>query len=249
MKNWPFVLIVIGSCVFWTGKIALGLLPGEDFFAQMEEQFGEELEGIESEAGTLTGDQLGAGFWPPAVGEAYPDLQLIDHTGKPRRLSSFKGKTILIEPIGMSCQACQSFSGGRQKGPFDGVSPQPNLDSIENYLPRFSGGITLDDPRLVYVQLLLFNMEMEAPTPEDVQRWAKHYGFYPRKNIYVMAGTPEMITEASYQMVPGFQLVDRNFVLRADSTGHRPKNDLYQSLLPMVPTLFAEQAAVGSAQF
>ncbi len=248
MKNWPFVLILIGSCVFWAGKIAMGILPGGDFLAQMEEQFGEEMEGVEPETGSLNGDQLGAEFWPPVVGKAYPDLQLIDHTGKPRRLSSLKGKVILIEPIGMSCQACQSFSGGKQKGAFDGVSPQPNLDSIEKYLPQFSRGVTLDDPRLVYVQLLLFNMEMEAPSPEDVQRWAKHYGFYQRKNIYVMAGTAEMMTDVSYQMVPGFQLLDRNFILRADSTGHPAKNDLYQSLIPMVPTLLAEQTA-SSAQF
>ena len=33
-------------------------------------------------------------------------------------------------------------------------------------------------------------------------------------------------------MVPGFQLVDRRFVLRWDATGHSPRHNLYTELLP-----------------
>ncbi len=40
--------------------------------------------------------------WPPELGKPYPDLELVDQTGKKVRLSSFKGKVLLIEPIGMS---------------------------------------------------------------------------------------------------------------------------------------------------
>lgn len=40
--------------------------------------------------------------WPPQPGHAYPDLELVDQTGRPVRLSSFKGRVILVEPVGMT---------------------------------------------------------------------------------------------------------------------------------------------------
>ena len=48
------------------------------------------------------------------------------------------------------------------------------------------------------------------------------------------------IGDATYRMIPGFQLVDRDFVLRSDSTGHRPTHNLYTELLPMVGELLTE---------
>ena len=40
--------------------------------------------------------------WPPVAGEGYPDLELQDFRGESVRLSSFRGKVILVEPIGMT---------------------------------------------------------------------------------------------------------------------------------------------------
>ena len=40
--------------------------------------------------------------WPPSVGETYPDVELRDHKGEIVKLSSFRGKVLLIEPIGMT---------------------------------------------------------------------------------------------------------------------------------------------------
>jgi hypothetical protein len=40
--------------------------------------------------------------WPPKCGERYPDLELLDHRGAPVRLSTYAGKLLLIEPIGMT---------------------------------------------------------------------------------------------------------------------------------------------------
>ncbi len=44
--------------------------------------------------------------------------------------------------------------------------------------------------------------------------------------------TPRYVNQVSYKMIPGFQLIDPEFVLRADSTGHHPKHDLFTELLP-----------------
>ena len=40
--------------------------------------------------------------WPPVVGERYPDLELRDWQGERVQLSSYEGKVLLIEPIGMT---------------------------------------------------------------------------------------------------------------------------------------------------
>ena len=40
--------------------------------------------------------------WPPVVDETYPDLELTDFRGDVFKLSSLRGKVLLIEPIGMT---------------------------------------------------------------------------------------------------------------------------------------------------
>jgi hypothetical protein len=179
--------------------------------------------------------------WPPRVGEPYPDLLLVDQTGQLVRLSSFKGSVLLIEPVGMNCPACQSFAGAHRLGSYEGIQPQGGLPSIEELVPQYARGVSLSDDRIVYVQLLLYSMTMEAPTPEDARKWAQHFRADRAKNHIVLAGTKEFIGQASYDMIPGFQLVDRNFVLRVDATGHRPQHNLFTQLLPAIPRLLEEQ--------
>ncbi len=174
--------------------------------------------------------------WPPQLGEAYPDLKLYDQEGRLTRLSDFRGKIILIEPIGMPCKACQAFCGGHRRGGFHGIVPQPGLPSIDE-AARSYGGFDLSDPRIVQVHLLLFDFDMQAPTVDDARAWAAHFGMDRRRNQIVLAGSPAMASQASYQMIPGLQLVDQDFALRYDSTGHTARHDLYRELLPAVRTL------------
>ncbi len=185
--------------------------------------------------------------WPPRVGEPYPDLELVDQTGQLVRLSSFKGSVLLIEPVGMNCPACQSFAGAHRLGSYEGIQPQGGLPSIEELVPQYARGLSLSDERIVYVQLLLYSMTMEAPTPEDARKWAQHFRADRAKNHIVLAGTKEFIGQASYDLIPGFQLVDRNFILRVDATGHRPQHSLFSQLLPALPGLLEERPAKVSA--
>jgi hypothetical protein len=186
-------------------------------------------------------------MWPPRVGEPYPDLELVDQTGQLVRLSSFKGSVLLIEPVGMNCPACQSFAGAHRLGPYEGIQPQGGLPSIEELVPQYARGVSLSDDRIVYVQLLLYSMTMDAPTPEDARKWAKHFRADRAKNHIVLAGTKEFIGQASYDMIPGFQLVDRDFILQVDATGHRPRHNLFTQLLPAIPRLLEERPAKVSA--
>ncbi|WP_145057078.1 thioredoxin domain-containing protein [Adhaeretor mobilis] len=180
--------------------------------------------------------------WPPKLNETYPDFQLIDQEGTPTRLSEFKGKIILLEPIGMPCKACQAFSGGHERGGFRDIPPQPGLPSIEEAARKY-GGFDLSDDRIVKIRLLLYSLAMRAPTAEDARAWAEHFGLERAKNEIVLAGLPSMIGDASYRMIPGLQLIDQEMVLRADGTGRsHQQHDLYRELLPGVRKMLEGEA-------
>lgn len=181
-------------------------------------------------------------IWPPRLDEPYPDLNLLDASGNRVSLSSFKGNVILLEPIGMTCPACNAFSGANRGeiGHFEGIVPQRGLKSIEELMPEYSWGTETSDDRLVFVQLLLYDLKMKAPLVEDARNWAEHFKLNECDNCVVLVGKDYLIGDASYNMIPGFQLVDKDFFLRYDSTGHRPTHDLWTELLPALPGLLRE---------
>lgn len=183
--------------------------------------------------------RLGAS-WPPQLGKAYPDIEFTNYDGQKFRLSDFKGKIVLVEPVGMNCQACNAFAGAHFRGNFQGVRPQPGLKSIEEYMRERLNGLTLENSDLVLVQLLLYDVYMEAPDAEDARIWAEHFGFEDNPNVYVLFSEKDLRGSSSFRMIPGFQLVDRRSVLRSDSTGHRPRHNLFTELLPMIPHVLNE---------
>jgi hypothetical protein len=174
--------------------------------------------------------------WPPVVGQPYPDLELVDQTGKLTRLSEFRGKVILVELIGTPCAACQSYCGGKQLGTFRDAKLQQNLDSISIYARRY-GNFELKRKDVVLVHVLLFNERMQAATPEDAAAWAKHFRMDRAKNQIVLAGHPAMATKQSFNMIPGFHLIDREFEFDRDASGLSPRHNLYTDLLPRMGTL------------
>ena len=170
--------------------------------------------------------------WPPILNSPYPDVEMQTISGKKVKLSSFAGKVILVEPIGMSCPACQAFVGGDKKGGLNGVVPQGGLPSMDSLLAQ--QGISAQDPRLVRVHMLLYGPTMAAPSLKEAQAWAEHFDFGKRPNEVVVFADSSFQNAGSYNMIPGFQLIDRNFILRSDSSGHNPKNNLYKDLLPLL---------------
>ena len=80
--------------------------------------------------------------WPPRLGQKFPDLQRIDHTGRESQLSELTGQVILVEPMGMNCPACNAFSGAHEKGGYKGLRPQQGLQSIENICRHTPGEST-----------------------------------------------------------------------------------------------------------
>ncbi len=175
--------------------------------------------------------------WPPVVGQAYPDMTLIDQDGERFKLSYLKGKVIIIEPTGMNCPACQAFSGGHQYGAYENNPVEQYSKSFRKIFPQYSGGVRLPSKDIVLVQLLLYNMNMGQPTVEDARKWASHFNLHKGHNHFVAVSPLDLRSKASFDMIPGFQLIDQNFILRADSTGHHPKHDLYRQLIPLAGKL------------
>jgi hypothetical protein len=192
---------------------------------------------VPAAAAPATGPDIGS--WPPRPGQPYPELALRDTSGNLFRLSSLKGKVILVEPVGMTCVACQALSGGHKSGGYLGIAPQPGIDSLEEDLSKYGNGLKYDTPGIAYVQIVIYNMNMEPPTVEEVKAWADHFGLTNRPNVYVLVGTKEMISQASFDMIPGVHLIDRDFVLRSEHFGHGGGSDLYRELLPMAGSYFS----------
>lgn len=181
-----------------------------------------------------------AHIWPPRVGERYPNLQLLDSRGDRIALESLAGKIILVEPIGMDCPACNAFAGANRPGSsgFRGVKPQSGVPSIHEMLDQYADGISLSDDRIALVHLLLYRPGREGPPDlRMAQLWAEHFGIEVSENMLVLVGEPYLIGPASFNMIPGFQLIDADFVLQFDSSGHHPKHDLWRELLPAIPGL------------
>ena len=175
--------------------------------------------------------------WPPRLGQGYPDLQLIDHTGREFRLSELRGNVILVEPIGMECAACNALSGGHWSGGYNGKQPQANLDSLESYLPQYANGIDISNPDLRVVQLILYDFSNEQPTPRNAKLWAEHFGLDKYENVLVAVAKQDLRSSASFNMIPGLQLIDRDFVLQKDAAGRNPRHNMFTDLMPAIADL------------
>ena len=177
--------------------------------------------------------------WPPEVGRPYPDLTLLDGAVRTVRLSSYKGKVLLIEPIGMNCPACIRMAGAGKRGvgDFSGIAPESGSYDTDDYLSWF--GVDPDDERFVYVHLLLYGLTMRGPTAEDARKWSEHFNIARHRNWVVLAGGEGMVNPASSNLIPGYQLVDKDFVLRYDAAGHKPR-DSVDALFPAIADLLGQ---------
>lgn len=181
--------------------------------------------------------------WPPVENRLYPDMQLYNQDGKLTRLSDLSGNVIIVQPVAMSCPMSQAFSGANQEGKsaFKLCFPTIGVKEFGERMYEYTG-IHAKTPELVFVQLLLYNMSNEAPTVDDAKAWARHFDLRTSQNRYVLVATPEMVSKKSNILIPGFQLIDRSFILRSDSTGLLPKRSLYNHFFPELQRLLARDS-------
>lgn len=173
--------------------------------------------------------------WPPTKGSRYPDLPLRDLEGRPVQLASLAGKVLLLEPIGLVCPGCVALCGGAEAGAFRGTRPQLGVPSVDELFADY--GIDPEQPDLLYVPLLLYGTHSAAPSLEDARAWSAHFGLDARPNTLVLVGDERLVDRSTYRLIPGFQLVDRSFVLVSDGAGHRPPDHPYDELFPALGSL------------
>ena len=175
--------------------------------------------------------------WPPRVGLPFPGLELRNHAGDLVSVDSLRGKPSLIEIVAMSCAGCQAYSGGDKFGGFGGFPSQTELDSIETYFKRFTGGLNLHNNEINFVQIVIYNLQLKPAEPPDVAAWRIHFNLDRHSNTKVLTGGAPLANQASFNMIPGFLLLDKDLVVRYDATGHNPRHNLYTELLPAIPKL------------
>ncbi|MEM7137031.1 MAG: hypothetical protein AAF500_10655 [Myxococcota bacterium] len=177
--------------------------------------------------------------WPPVVGRPYPEIALLDQSGRVTSLSELRGKVVLVELVGMTCKACHAFAGGNEPstGRFRSITPQKGLGSIDHYAQRF-GKLSLDHPDVVFVQLVLYGMDGQTPPSlEDIQAWSRHFGMDRYRNEIVLLGDERFISPQTRRLIPGFHLIDRQGILRAMNSNDPRSDNLYTSLLPSMGQL------------
>ena len=179
--------------------------------------------------------------WPPVLKKTFPNLTVIDEQGKPHKLKKLaQSKVLFVELGAMPCQASVALAGGHQHGPYHGIKPQAALPDVNSLFEDQTGGVYLDDDDIIYVQILTYNLLMQAPSSADLAAWKKHFKIKTSSSYFVMAATKELRAKVNKMMVPGFYLVDKKFVLR-DSTDKRMHTPyLYDKLLPGVAALLDE---------
>lgn len=178
--------------------------------------------------------------WPPEMNKAYPDIALIDQNGNSFTLASFKGKVVVVEMVDMTSPISQAYSGAKTKGTYG--SGEIKIDEFatdfsELVSKETQGTITLPSKDIVLVKIIFFNDRAEQAKPEDAQMWAQHFGYKREDNMIVAVPQKDLRGKVSDKLIPGFQLIDKNFLLRVDSAGPEPKHNLQFRLLPMVSTL------------
>lgn len=173
--------------------------------------------------------------WPPRLGEPYPDLTLRDLNGESIKLSAFKGQAFILEPVGVTCRGCQAFAGGQSVGGFQGLEPQPGLESFPAYFQQFAGQ-RFEDAPLLLIQVVFYGSHGQAPTLREVQAWERHFAPVAPHNSIVLFADQAMIQPSTRSMIPGFQLVDQDFNLVCDA-GNPPRQSLYADLIPAAKRL------------
>jgi hypothetical protein len=177
--------------------------------------------------------------WPPQVGQPFPDLLLYDQEGRLVRLSSLRGRVLLVELAATCSPASIALAGGHAYGPFQNVAPQTNLDSMNNYLKQF-GPVEADPSRWLHVRIVVFNHQLGAPSLADVQQWARHFNLDASEGQFVLAGNQSLCSATDPSWVPGFYLVDSQFTVRAECVGPTPKHNLYTDIIPLLHDLVKE---------
>lgn len=177
--------------------------------------------------------------WPPNMNQTYPEIALIDNTGKEFNLSELKGKVLIVEYVDMMSPISQAQSGARIVGSYAGGEVDSLTEEVADVIKRETQGkFMLPDENVVHVKIIIYGENGGQASRDDAQNWAEHFKFSAETNNVVVAVPVKNLTsEITDKVIGGYQLVDRNYFLRVDSAGPEPKHNLQLTFAPMVAKL------------
>ncbi|MEZ6183604.1 MAG: hypothetical protein R3F62_01170 [Planctomycetota bacterium] len=183
------------------------------------------------------GRRAAPGAWPPERDQPLSLDGLRDGFGRPISEKALEGKIVLLELAGMQHPYSQAFAGGDTQGGFGGVTPQPDVANLQTQLERHAG-VPPNHPELLVVQLLITGPDGKtAPTLEQAEAWATHFGHTRAANVQLWVGGPEHV-EAGLPLEGMFVLCTPDGVVR-----FRSRN--YPQLLPYIKK-FVDAKHAGS---
>ena len=182
-------------------------------------------------------------IWPANMNEPYPNVDLLDKDGKRFTLSGLKGRVVILEFIDISSPISQGQSGAAVTGAYHGSTTSQEVD--EYALPfsdvvkkSLNAGFNLPNNNIIELKIIVYGAAGSQATVNDAQNWANHFALGAAgSNIIVAVTEKDFRSKRSDSVVGGFQLLDRNLLLRVDSAGPKPKHNLSMTLLPLVPKL------------
>lgn len=179
--------------------------------------------------------------WPPKMNVVYPDFELFDQKGEKFLLSSLAGRVIILEYIDISSPISQAQSGSATAGVYFGAKSQelnkeaqPFSDIVNKIT---NGAFTLPNDNILELKVLVYGADGAPGSRDDAEQWAQHFKLEESDNVIVAVPSLDMRSDESQSLVRGFQLLDKNMILRVDSSGVMPKHNLRMTLVPLVPKL------------
>ncbi len=179
--------------------------------------------------------------WPAKMNSPYPDMAMFDQEGKEFTLSSLKGRIIVIEFIDISSPKSQAQSGAGLFGPYYASASS----DIDKYTQTFSqvlrknsaSSAMLPNDNVVELKIIVYGENGDAGSRDDAQNWAKHFDLKKSDNVIVAVPKKDIRGNESASLIAGFQLIDKNMLLRVDSSGPSPKHSLAMTFVPLMSKL------------
>jgi len=210
--------------------------PPEEIKKILEQQ---QQERIKLAAGEPLNDKL-PNPWPPKMNKPYPDLPLVASDGTNFKLANYKGKVIVLSFLDMSSPTAQAQSGAGLSGTY-GVTVDTDplarpFSDIFRTIPE-SEDMNYPHKDLLEIIVLVYSQDGKQATVDDAQRWADHFDLSADDNVIVAVPAKDIRSDETGEVLNGYQLIDKNMILRVDSSGPSPKHNLKMTLMPLVPKL------------
>ncbi len=202
------------------------------------------LEALKSNSYDLAQKKKTLDNWPPKMNKPYIDMELFDQEGQEFKISDLKGKVIIIEYIDMSSPVSQAQSGAGLLGAY-AATPNQSVDKyampISDILPKETqGSLVLPHDDIIQLKIIIYGEGGNAGSRDDAMNWANHFNFKKSDNVIVAVPKKDMRGKDSDAILTGYQLVDKNMILRVDAAGVTPKHNLKMTLIPLIPKLLLQ---------